>query len=568
MARWVLPVPGGPRKTTFSLAVTKSRVPRWATCSRLRPRAWSKSNSSRLLRAGNRAARMRPSPPWASRAATSRCRQAARNSSWRPALGPGPLGQPGHRPRAGSAPSAPGSGRRARRSGPARRSWSWSAIRPPPRLVQAEGGVVVGQAAQLDLALVAVVGGWPITARRSRRSWAAAARWAGSLRVWWRAQQRACSATSRPSHHTRTRSRSAATSTRRPTDRRVDRVVVAVQAHVVVARQPQRAAPAGRWRDRRQRQHRGPVGVDPVGRGAAQHPTVALVDQRQPVGQLGVEVRRASEACGRAGTRSPDSRWPARPAPWPPDRPDRRSRPWRPAPHGRRAAASVRTVWPPAALADRALPVPHQHPRHRPSPAMSCHQPANRSSAAREGMQPGGQPAGIAGHHHQHRQPVAVRVWPNPTGRVIAGEPQVALGHLPSRIGRPRRRVRRQIHRPQLPHPVLEHRQPTWSSRSARRSPWPASSATPPAAPGSAARPHPRSTPAAAADTAAGHRRPAPASPCSSRHPITLRDRLDRHPLGPMQPADLRPVLHAQHPAPSPARLEPGSARGQLSGVV
>jgi hypothetical protein len=31
--------------------------------SRRSPRAWSKSNSSRDLRAGNRAARMRPSPP-------------------------------------------------------------------------------------------------------------------------------------------------------------------------------------------------------------------------------------------------------------------------------------------------------------------------------------------------------------------------------------------------------------------------------------------------------------------------------------------------------------------------
>ena len=36
----------------------------------------------KALAAGNRAARMRPSPPCASRAATSRCRQAARNSSW------------------------------------------------------------------------------------------------------------------------------------------------------------------------------------------------------------------------------------------------------------------------------------------------------------------------------------------------------------------------------------------------------------------------------------------------------------------------------------------------------
>jgi len=35
----------------------------------------------RLLRAGNRAARIRPSPPWDSRAETSRCRQATRDSS-------------------------------------------------------------------------------------------------------------------------------------------------------------------------------------------------------------------------------------------------------------------------------------------------------------------------------------------------------------------------------------------------------------------------------------------------------------------------------------------------------
>jgi hypothetical protein len=33
-----LPVPGGPRNTTFSRAVTKSRVPRCAMISRLRDR--------------------------------------------------------------------------------------------------------------------------------------------------------------------------------------------------------------------------------------------------------------------------------------------------------------------------------------------------------------------------------------------------------------------------------------------------------------------------------------------------------------------------------------------------
>src|SRR6185312_897199 len=79
--QWVLPVPGGPRNTTLSRGVTKSSVPRCAMVSRFRARAWSKSNSSNDLRAGNRAARMRPSPPWDSHAATSRCRQAVRNSS-------------------------------------------------------------------------------------------------------------------------------------------------------------------------------------------------------------------------------------------------------------------------------------------------------------------------------------------------------------------------------------------------------------------------------------------------------------------------------------------------------
>ena len=36
--------------------------------------------------------------------------------------------------------------------------------------------------------------------------------------------------------------------------------------------------------------------------------------------------------------------------------------------------------------ADRALAVPDQHPRHRPTPVMSCHHPANRSAAVRVGI--------------------------------------------------------------------------------------------------------------------------------------------------------------------------------------
>jgi hypothetical protein len=52
-------------------------------------------------------------------------------------------------------------------------------------------------------------------------------------------------------------------------------------------------------------------------------------------------------------------------------------------------------------------------------------------------------------------------------------------------------------------------------------------------------------------------------------HPTTPSNRLDRHRLGPMQPADLRPVLRAQHP---PDLEERGSFHpppgGQLSGAV
>ena len=33
-------------------------------------------------------------------------------------------------------------------------------------------------------------------------------------------------------------------------------------------------------------------------------------------------------------------------------------------------------------------------------------------------------------------------------------------------------------------------------------------------------------------------------------HPHHPRDHLDRHPFRPMQPADLRPILHTQHPLP------------------
>jgi hypothetical protein len=41
MARWVLPVPGGPKNTTLARSAMKSRVPRCSTVSRLSERWWS-----------------------------------------------------------------------------------------------------------------------------------------------------------------------------------------------------------------------------------------------------------------------------------------------------------------------------------------------------------------------------------------------------------------------------------------------------------------------------------------------------------------------------------------------
>jgi hypothetical protein len=81
IARCVLPVPDGPRRITFSRAWRKSSWPRCSTTVFFTLRWKVKSNSSNVLRAGNRADLIRPSPPWASRAETSVERTARANFS-------------------------------------------------------------------------------------------------------------------------------------------------------------------------------------------------------------------------------------------------------------------------------------------------------------------------------------------------------------------------------------------------------------------------------------------------------------------------------------------------------
>jgi hypothetical protein len=87
---------------------------------------------------------------------------------------------------------------------------------------------------------------------------------------------------------------------------------------------------------------------------------------------------------------------------------------------------------PPPALPDGALPVPHQHPRH-PAELVEELPPAGKQVLGHpRRQQPRGQPAGIAGHHHQHRQPGRRAGLAEPHRQGDIGKPQVALGHLPA----------------------------------------------------------------------------------------------------------------------------------------
>jgi hypothetical protein len=234
----------------------------------------------------------------------------------------------------------------------------------PPLGVEAEGGVVVGQTPQLHLGLVAAGGladrGTPVTAQLGGGG--QVSRVVDGLVP----RPAAPVVGDQPPVTPHPHPLQVGGHLHPPADSgRVERVVVAVQAHVVVTRQPQRAAPPGRWRHRRQGQHRGPVGLDPVGGCAAQHPPWTLIDAAQPVAELGVEVGRGAEAAARQkrglqvavgpldqalGLRITRVAEQDLGAQHPPE------------PMGGLGQDRLAS----AALADRGLPVPHQHPRHRP----------------------------------------------------------------------------------------------------------------------------------------------------------------------------------------------------------
>src|ERR1700730_16509025 len=296
IARCVLPVPGGPRNTTLSLATTKSRVPRWATRSRLSPRAWSKSNSSNDFRAGNRAARMRPSPPCDSRAETSRCRHATRTSSWLQDSARARSARRSTDSRSVGALSA-----RVRKATSADRSRTALAAvagggggpsRPTAvEVVEAQCGVVVAQRALLDVEFG--------DRAQHRDPFAPQRPGCGYVvgigdRLVPRPESFVVGDDPTVAEHPHPPQVGDLLDTT-PDHRRMHRVVIAAQGDVMIASQSCRQAATRYRRHRRQGQHRVAIGNDGIRRGAPQRPALPSVDHRNPLLQLTVEVNRRDE---------------------------------------------------------------------------------------------------------------------------------------------------------------------------------------------------------------------------------------------------------------------------------
>jgi hypothetical protein len=237
---------------------------------------------------------MRPSPPWDSRAATSRCRHAARNSSWGPALARGALGQPSDRPSQRWRLQRPGEARRScwiRCGRCCSCSWRLSGDLFVLAVGQAEHGVVIGQAVVLDVGVDSGNGdqlvGRANLCRRRGTDWGCDARMIGPA-AGMPGNLDTVSCRPRPVP------RQAAISTGRP-NASGDRVGVGVQADVVITRHSGGRSPTHHRIHLRQLQHRGPVCLPPIDREAAQPAMPGAGWSAQPLGNLTVEVGRAGE---------------------------------------------------------------------------------------------------------------------------------------------------------------------------------------------------------------------------------------------------------------------------------
>jgi hypothetical protein len=326
----------------------------------------------------------------------------------------------------------------------------------------------------------------------------------------------------------------------------VDGVVVAVQAHVVIPGQAQAGRPPRARRHWRQPHHLRAVSLPALGRSASEPAVVALIRLSEPDPELGVEVSRRGEAASGqkrclqvavGALHQPLGLGVARAALNDLD-PQR-------APEALHRLGEHRAPRPPRP--DRGLVVPDQRPRDRAPPAEQLPVPSEQVRALPRRDHPRGQHPRIARDHHQHRRRPGLSGAEGHRGR---REPQIALRELARPVLGSRHGVGRRIVRAQLPDPVLEHRQrpaPADPLRDYRRR---------------HRRPLFEQLPNQwfdLVDDRALHRplilrrllggqRPPHRVPPQTQRP---GDRLDRHPLRPMQPTDLRPLLHPQHPFPS-----------------
>ena len=198
-----------------------------------------------------------------------------------------------------------------------------------------------------------------------------------------------------------------------------------------------------------------------------------------------------------------------------------------------------------------------------PSASISCHQPANRSCAAGSAPAPRRPTGNSRVTIVSTGSCFAVRTCPNPAGSLTGGNQKSHCAISPAAYVGPRRRVRRQIRRPQLrdpaaqrpdrvrpPDPLRDHRR---RHRRIRRQQLPDPRLE-------RVRHRPRRRPL---DTSAAPHWPAPPSPCSARCPAPARSPRSACPP-PAAAGGSQPSPPRSAPASSLARLEPGS-RGSWS---
>ena len=166
----VLPVPGGPSRITFCLACRKSSCPRCSITCFFTLRWKVKSNSSSVLCAGNRAARIRSRPPEDSREEISVDSNASANRSYAPFLLAGAVGKVRPAPARRPGLSSPGTGARALSSVVMRSAGHRPTAAAARRAARHVGCAATARAARGRARARSRSGAWRSTARAGTRA--------------------------------------------------------------------------------------------------------------------------------------------------------------------------------------------------------------------------------------------------------------------------------------------------------------------------------------------------------------------------------------------------------------